>query len=182
MTRWNSLYGSRGYCLEEMLNQVHKIYDKRNLALVTKIPVPIKVLRIVGKKIVEAFFEEKSILDYQGIVQGNAVSFDAKETKLSYLPLKNIHKHQIKYMKKFDNQKGLTFIIVHFKSENRFFLIPVNVVYEYYINSLKGGRKSIPIEALDTRYEIKPSNGLPDYLEVLEKYRQDKYKEWKKSA
>jgi recombination protein U len=182
MTRWSNLFGSRGYNLEEMLNQVHRLYDKRKLALITKIPVPIKVLRIANKKIVEAFFEEKSILDYQGIVQGNAVSFDAKETNLKYLPLKNIHKHQIEYMKKFDRQRGLTFIIAHFKTVDRFFLIPVDTVYEYYINSLKGGRKSIPLEELDTRYEIITNNGLPDYLEVLERYRKDKHKKWKRSA
>jgi len=182
MTRWNSLTGHKGDNLENLITQVNSIYDRNGLALVTKIPVPIKVLRILKGKIVEAFFEEKSILDFQGIIQGNPVTFDAKETKENYLPLKNIHTHQIKFMEKFDKQKGLAFIFCHFTTHDRFFLIPVDTICEYYYNSLKGDRKSIPIESLDSKYEIQTKNGLPFYLEALELYRQYKIQQWKKCA
>lgn len=179
MTRWRNNTGHRGDSLENLIIEINKIYENKGIALITKIPVPIKVLKIVLRKIVEAFFEEKSILDFQGVVQGNSVAFDAKETNFDYLPLKNIHEHQVEYMKKFDKQKGLSFILAHFKKSDRFFLIPVDIIAKYYNEGQKGGRKSIPITDLDAKYEIDGKKGYPDYIHALELYRQEKSKQWK---
>lgn len=156
-----------------MIDKINEQYDRQGLAIVTKIPTPIKVLKIKLGKIVEAFFEKKSTVDYNGMVQGYGICFDAKETDKDYLPLNNIHQHQIDYMNKYKSQKGYSFIICHFKAHKRFYLIPLELINHYLDNAKKGGRKSIPIEALDKRYIIPSQNGLPNYLVALNYYIDD---------
>ncbi len=39
-------------------------------------------------EISKGFFEERSTVDYIGLVQGYPICFDAKETKLKTLPVK----------------------------------------------------------------------------------------------
>lgn len=173
ITRWNSL-GHRGDSTENLINSINELYDRQNLALITKVPTPIKVIKIHLGKIVEAFFEEKATVDYNGIVQGYGICFDSKETKKDSLPLSNIHQHQIDYMNKFNYQKGYSFIICNFKKASQFYLIPIEVINSYWDKSKKGGRKSIPISDLNDRYIIKIKNGLPNYLDALNKYIDDK--------
>lgn len=181
MTRWNSLTARhRGDDTEDIINITNAEYERKNLAVVKKMPVPIKVIEIDKGIINKAFFEEKSIVDYMGVCQGFPICFDAKETNHKSLPLQNIHQHQIEFMENFDKQNGLSFIIVNFKSFNKFLLIPLEIIKKYYYNSLNGGRKSIPYKELDQSLEIeKLKNGFIDYLTPLNKYvvnkREGKY-------
>jgi len=181
MTRWNST-GHRGDGTENLIDEINKLYKKNNLAIVTKVPVPIKVLKIKKGKITEAFFEKKSTVDYQGVVQGYPICFDVKETNNKSLPLKNIHQHQITYMNSIRNQKGYSFILCHFKSCRKFYLIPIEKINQYWNTMQNGGRKSIPIDDLDEKYLIKSENGLPNYLSALNIYLKScKYTELKSS-
>jgi recombination protein U len=165
--------GHRGDTTETLINLVNDLYDRQGLAIITKIPTPIKVLKLHLGKIVEAFFEDKSTVDYNGMVQGYGICFDAKETDKDYLPLSNIHQHQVDYMNKYAHQKGYSFIICHFKQHGMFYLIPLEVINEYWDNAKKGGDKSIPMKALDNRYLIPVKNGLPNYLSALNTYIND---------
>lgn len=172
MTRWNSLKkGHRGDETEDIINITNAEYERQNLAIIKKMPVPIKVIEIDKGMITKAFFEEKSIVDYMGVVQGYPICFDAKETENKSLPLQNIHKHQIEFMENFCNQKGIAFIIANFKHYEKYLLIPLEVITDYYYKSLKGGRKSIPYKELDETLEIKiTKGGFLDYLTPLNKY------------
>jgi recombination protein U len=172
ITRWNSI-GHRGDGTEELINAVNEWYDIKGVALITKIPTPIKVLKLALGKIVEAFFEDKSTVDYNGMVQGRGICFDAKETDETSFPLKNIHQHQIDYMRKYKQQKGYSFIICNFKKYGKFYMIPYEVIHEYWKAKETGGRKSIPIDALDERYIIPIHNGLPNYIITLQTYIDD---------
>lgn len=172
MTRWNNLQrGHRGDDTEDLINYTNEFYQANSLALVTKIPTPIKVIEREKGIITKAFFEQKSTVDYQGICQGYSICFDAKETQKLYLPLSNIHIHQLEYMKAFSLQGGFSFLIVHFKSENKFFFLTLEFVCEFFENAKKGFRKSIPISSFKDEYEIKKTNsGILDYLTPLNRY------------
>lgn len=170
MAYWKTEQGHRGDGTENLINVINNIYRLKNIALVTKTPTPIKVLSIKKGKIVNAFFEEKSTVDYTGIVQGYGIAFDAKETNEISFPLKNIHQHQIDYMEDFKNQKGCSFIICNFKRVDKFFLIPFEVIKKYWEDASCGGRKSIPIKALDEKYLIPMKDGLPHYIETFKLY------------
>jgi len=67
-------------------------YRTSHLALVQKIPTPIKPINIdqSTRHITLAYFDQKSTVDYIGVVQGIPVCFDAKETAVDIFPLQNI--------------------------------------------------------------------------------------------
>jgi len=87
------------------------------------------------------------------------------------LPFKNIHAHQIEYMKDVIHHGGMAFLIVHFKQFNVYQLLPFETLKKYYDLAEKGGRKSIPFEELNSALEIPyKNNGLLNYLKTLNIY------------
>ena len=108
MATWNSR-GLRGSTLEDLLNRTNDKYKKNNLALIQKIPTPITPISIDQKTrhITLAYFDQKSTVDYIGVVQGIPVCFDAKECNTDTFPLQNIHPHQVEFMREFEKQNGI---------------------------------------------------------------------------
>ena len=119
-------YGNRGMTLEEDINLTNIYYKEKNIALIYKKPIPIKVLKINSTKtrIQDAFYETKSTLDYSGIYKEKYIEFDAKETnsKTSF-PLNNIHKHQIEHIKNVLFYKGIAFLIIRFNLLDKTFIL-----------------------------------------------------------
>ena len=105
MGTWNSR-GLRGSFLEEMINLTNEKYRDQKLALIQKVPTPIKPIRIdqATRHITLAYFDQKSTVDYIGVVQGIPVCFDAKECASERFPLANVHPHQIRFMQEFEEQ------------------------------------------------------------------------------
>lgn len=170
MTRWNSR-GHRGDVLEDLILLTHDYYHRAGLGRVDKVHVPIKVIEIDSQGIIKrAFFERKSTVDFIGVIQGIAVAFDVKETALKSFPLKNVHAHQVEYMQAIQDQKGLSFLIVHFKFCDEYYLIP-NELLQYYYNAPDSMRKSIPYKSLSPEFKIeRASNGILNYLPILNIY------------
>lgn len=165
--------GLRGSVLEDLINFTNEQYERQNLALFQKIATPITPVKIDAKtgSIVLAYFEKHSTVDYIGVAQGIPICFDAKETSQKHLPLQNIHTHQIEFMERFQKQKGISFLLVHFVIYEKYYLLPFEVLYEYMEGAKKGGRKSIPYIAFEERYEIeKKGNGILHYLETVNRY------------
>lgn len=168
--------GHRGDALEDLLYYTNQYYHQQNLCRVDKVSTPIKVVDIDSSGMVtKGFFEKKSTVDFIGIIQGVFVAFDAKETHLKSLPLSNIHAHQIEYMRDIDKQGGLAFIIIHFKFNDTYYLVPYEIIVSYYVSGPAGGpsaRKSIPYKAMDPKFQIKKerSGSILNYLETLNTY------------
>lgn len=169
MPSWNSR-GLRGSTLEELINLTNEKYRTSHLALIQKIPTPIKPIKIDSdsRHITLAYFEQKSTVDYIGAVQGIPVCFDAKECALDTFPLHNIHEHQVEFMKEFEMQKGIAFLLIYFKKQDVFYYLTFEKMMEYWNRSLDGGRKSFHFEELDPHYQISTHNGVfVHYLEML---------------
>ena len=165
-------HGLRGSILEDLLNKTNQEYYDDDLAVIQKVPTPIKPVELDHSKgvITLAYFDAKSTVDYIGNVQGYPVCFDAKETKGNNLPLSNIHEHQIDFMGKFASQGGISFILVYFTDHNRFMAMEIKQLEKIWTESKSGGRKSIPIDWFDEDLEIHShSRYLVHYLEVIEK-------------
>ncbi len=112
MATWNSR-GLRGSQFEEMINMTNDKYRELKLALVQKIPTPIKPVEIDDNRhITLAYFEQRSTVDYIGAVQGIPVCFDAKECAKDAFPLQNVHEHQIVFMRDFEDQGGTAFLLI----------------------------------------------------------------------
>jgi recombination protein U len=172
MAYWSSR-GLRGSTLEEMVNLTNERYLEHGLALIEKIPTPIKPITLGKDKgtITLAYFEKKGSVDYIGVVQGIPICFDAKETTKDYLPLKNIHEHQVSYMEAFEKQEGVAFMLVYFSKIDQHYYLPFKTIKSYWEAAKEGGRKSIPIADFDKSLKISSKSGyLVHYLEALAKY------------
>ncbi|MCT4604911.1 MAG: Holliday junction resolvase RecU [Marinisporobacter sp.] len=171
MTTWRSR-GHRGDSSENEIDLTNDLYRRKKIAYIKKNPVPIKVIDIDSKgMITKAYFEQKACVDYSGIAQKISIAFDVKETELKSLPLSNIHDHQIQDLKEHAEQGGVSFILVHFKIYNEYYLIPLEMLLHYYEKSLQGGRKSIPYGDLDQKFQIKrEANGIINYLPTINTY------------
>lgn len=171
MATWNSR-GLRGSTLEDFINMSNEKYLANGLALIQKIPTPIKPIKMdqESRHITLAYFDQKSTVDYIGVVQGIPVCFDAKETAVDTFPLQNIHKHQIEFMTNFEKQNGISFIILYFSSRDEFYYIPFCDIMHYWLRGENGGRKSFTYDEIDKSYQIHSSKGvIVHYLETLQK-------------
>ena len=163
-------YGNRGMDLEQDINLTNEYYKQKKIALIYKKPIPIKVLKINETKtrIKEAFYEQKSTLDYSGIYQEKYIEFDAKETnsKTSF-PISNIHPHQIEHIRNILYYKGIAFLIVRFNYHDKTFMLPGNILIDF-LNTTK--RKSIPYSFFtDNCKEIKVKYAPRlDYLKTID--------------
>ena len=171
MGTWNSR-GLRGSTLEELINHSNDKYRASGLALIQKVPTPItpvKMSRDSGQ-ISLAYFNQKSTVDYIGVVQGIPVCFDAKECASDTFPLQNIHEHQVEFMTDFERQGGISFIIADFVGHNEIFYIPYSDIIKFWNRAKRGGRKSFTYEEINKQFKIRSHNGIMvHYIEMLQK-------------
>lgn len=170
MPTWNSR-GLRGSAFEEWINRTIDLYLEYELALIQKIPTPITPMEFDKEKhqITLAYFEQKSTVDYIGVVQGIPVCFDAKECASDTFPLKNVHLHQIRFMENFEKQKGIAFLLIYYTAREEFYYLSFDCLKEFWERSAAGGRKSIRIEELDPAFFFsRKGNVLVPFLEPLQ--------------
>jgi len=168
-----STRGLRGSTFEEMVNLTNETYRAKGLAVIQKIPTPITPVRLnQATRVIEAaYFEKKSTVDYIGAVQGIPVAFDAKETTRNNFPLRNIHEHQVEFMRDFEAQKGIAFLLVRFALNDTVFLLPFERLQKFWLRAKGNGRKSIKMEEFDDQLTAHGKSGaMVHYLEPLSTY------------
>ena len=171
MGTWKSR-GLRGSGLEELINHTIDAYREHKLALIQKIPTPITPIDMNKDhtQITLAYFDQKSTVDYIGVVQGIPVCFDAKECHKDLWPLKNLHPHQVKFMKEFEEQGGISFIILSFTARCENYYVPFRDVYGFWQRMEQGGKKSFNYSEIDHDYRIGSQRDmLVHFLEPLQK-------------
>lgn len=176
MATWNSR-GLRGSALEELVNKTNEKYRENHLALIQKVPTPITPIKIdkENRHITLAYFDQKSTVDYIGVVQGIPVCFDAKECATDTFTLANIHAHQVAFMEEFERQKGVAFFLIHYTNRDYMYYLPFRNLKPFWQRMLDGGRKSFRFDELDPSYEIRPKPGLfVPYLDLIQKDLNDR--------
>jgi len=172
MATWKSR-GLRGSTLEELINRSNERYLEENLALIQKIPTPITPINIEKetRHITLAYFDQKSTVDYIGVVQGIPVCFDAKECAFDTFALENIHPHQVAFMDSFEQQDGVAFFLIYYTSKNLFYYLPFRYLKKFWDRAQQGGRKSFRFDELDLSYVIDTTNSqvLIPYLDAIQK-------------
>src|SRR5690625_174966 len=113
ITQSKQTYSNRGMTLEEDVNLTNEYYLQINQAIIHKKPTPIQIVNVNYPKrsaavITEAYFQQASTTDYNGLYRGKYIDFEVKEThsKTSF-PLANIHAHQVKHMKSIVEHDGI---------------------------------------------------------------------------
>ena len=171
MGTWNSR-GLRGSALEDRINHANEVYREKKLALIQKIPTPITPITIdkESRHITLAYFDQKSTVDYIGAVQGIPVCFDAKECAVKTFPLQNVHEHQVQFMREFEMQGGIAFLILHWTSMDEIYYIPLDELLGFGKRMQDGGRKSFTYDEMDHSWRIGSRRDvLVHYLEMVER-------------
>jgi recombination protein U len=171
MGTWNTR-GLRGSTLEELINRSNESYREKKLALIQKVPTPITPITIdkQSRHITLAYFDQKSTVDYIGTVQGIPICFDAKESAANTYPLQNIHAHQIAFMKEFEEQGGISFIILSYTQKDEIYYLPFDHVYSYWQRMEEGGRKSFTYDEVDKSWQIHSHRDIfVHYLAMIQK-------------
>ena len=171
MPTWNSR-GLRGSTLEDFINRTNERYQQQGLALIQKIPTPITPVRMDKdhRQITLAYFDQKSTVDYIGVVQGLPVCFDAKECAADTFALANIHEHQVSFMEAFEKQGGIAFFLIFFSHRNEFYYLPYAHLRYFWDRAREGGRKSFRHDELNPEYFLPRKQGiLVPYLDMLQK-------------
>lgn len=171
MATWNSR-GLRGSTLEDMINRTIEKYQEKNLALIQKIPTPITPIKIdkEHRHITLAYFDQKSTVDYIGVVQGIPVCFDAKECASETFALQNIHEHQFRFMEQFEKQEGIAFFLLYYTGRECFYYLPFEMLRYFWDRAHTGGRKSFRFEELNPAYILPQKQGiLVPFLDMLQK-------------
>jgi len=168
MSTWGG-HGLRGSTLEDIINKTNECYNAKGLALIQKIPTPITPVDMNSKRqITLAYFEQKSTVDYIGVIQGIPVCFDAKEVKTNTFPLQNVHEHQIEFMKSFEKQKGKSFFIILYTEKDEMYYLPFSEMLGFWERMKNGGRKSFRFDEIERIYKIsRKGEYLCHYLEAL---------------
>lgn len=164
--------GLRGSTLEDLINQSNERYRSGKLALIQKVPTPIKPINIdkETRHITLAYFDQKSTVDYIGCVQGIPVCFDAKECNAATFSLQNLHEHQVQFMKEFEEQGGISFIILYFTAKDEMYYVPFSDIIKFWERAESGGRKSFTYDEVNKDFKIRSHSGIMvHYLEMLQK-------------
>nr|WP_275667882.1 Holliday junction resolvase RecU [Paenibacillus oryzisoli] len=159
-------HANRGMGLETLIEYANQQYAAKGIAQIQKVATPWKVVRN-GKRIVSAFPEKKSTVDFLGVYKGMAIAFDAKQTEnKTRFPLANIEQHQIDFMIDWEKNGGIAFVIIDFKSHGQIFLMNLQ---EFVIASSLYG-SSIPYKHFTQCIrEVHHENGIVfDYLKHVE--------------
>lgn len=171
MATWNSR-GLRGSTLEDLVNRTNERYGELGLALIQKIPTPITPVRIdkEHRHITLAYFDKISTVDYIGAVQGIPVCFDAKECSSDTFPLQNVHEHQMDFMEKFEQQGGISFLLIYYNTRNELYYMRFAQIKRFWDRAAQGGRKSFRLEELDAGWFMELKNGcFVPYLDCIQK-------------
>ena len=153
------------------------MYREKKLALIQKIPTPITPIKIdkEHRHITLAYFDQKSTVDYIGVVQGIPVCFDAKECAQDTFALQNIHRHQVAFMDRFEKQKGIAFFLIYYSHREQFYYLPYAHLRYFWDRAQEGGRKSFRLDELNPEYFLPKKNGvLVPYLDLLQKDLEDR--------
>ncbi|MBR5047694.1 MAG: Holliday junction resolvase RecU [Eubacterium sp.] len=179
MGTWNSR-GLRGSVLEEMINYTNEKYRERKLALIQKIPTPITPVRFDknSRHITLAYFDQRSTVDYLGVVQGIPVCFDAKECAVDTFPMQNFHEHQILFMSDYEDQGGIAFFLLYFTHRQECYYMRFKEFMSFYDRMKTGGPKHFKYSELDPEYRV-PSRTVfhLHYLENLQRDLMDRKEE-----
>jgi len=168
MSTWGSR-GLRGSQFEQLINLTNEKYRELRLGLIQKIPTPITPVEIDDNRhITLAYFDRRSTVDYIGAVQGYPVCFDAKECKANSFALSNVHEHQFKFMKDFEEQRGIAFLLIYFTKADKIYYMRFSELEKFYNRAKNAGPKSVKIDELEERYFIGPRFGVQvHYLEGI---------------
>ncbi len=165
--------GNRGMAFEAAINDTNTYYLEKGVAVIHKKPTPIRIVKVdyqKGAKITEAYFQEPSTTDYNGIYRGKYIDFEAKSThSAASFPLSNIAPQQVKHLRAVLKLGAIAFFLIDIVKTNEVYLVPATYICDFYEQKPRG---SIPLSEIRTHgYRVlEKYNPRLDYLPILDEY------------
>ena len=81
----------------------------------------------------------------------------------------NIHEHQVEFMRCFEKQDGVAFILISYTHRNEYYYLTFKKLTEFWDRAAEGGRKSFRYEELEPAFFLPEVPGiLVPYLNALQ--------------
>lgn len=161
MATWNSR-GLRGSVLEELINYANQKYKDKGLALIQKIPTPITPVRFdkESRHITLAYFEKKVLLTISG--RYREFQFVLMQRNVQWIPfLQNLHPHQVEFMKNFEKQNGISFLLIYYTHRQKCYYLRFSEMIKYWKRMEAGGQKNFKYEELSPKFLSRQQEVLP---------------------
>ena len=85
------------------------------------------------------------------------------------MPIEGVEK-LVAFMREFEKQDGISFIIIYFSSRDEFYYVPFSDIISFWERSENGGRKSFTYKEINQNFRIYANQGIPvHYLETIQK-------------
>ena len=120
----NSSYGNRGMAFEDLIRFANGRYERKKVAMVTKIPTEFVPLRNGKGKVVNVKVEHKSTVDFIGRYKQYPIAIEAKHTTTGTIRWDAVQAHQAAYMDAFTAQEGVIGLILISFNLRRFYAVP----------------------------------------------------------
>lgn len=164
-------HANRGRVFENLIDMTNNQYRNSNYADIRKVPSPVKILQVTGNQ-VKGKLESATWVDYSGIYKGQAIIFDAKETKQKNFPLKNLTDNQYNLLHSWHLNGANAFLLICFwidgKNEPEIYFLRFDQLEAAWRAKDKGGSKSIPLQFFrDHCIRIKSGKYVVHYLEAV---------------
>ena len=118
---WNRREGDAFECL---IDVGCVWYQNRSLAVISKTPEPMKIIRPTGNGHFEAIFAKKAQPDYKGVIRGGtAVVFEAKSTSTGRMDQNRVTEAQTEELELYWRLEAEVFVLIDF-SHTTFARIP----------------------------------------------------------
>ena len=163
--------GNRGMAFEAAINATNDYYLEKGIAVIHKKPTPVHIVKVdyqKGAKITEAYFQEPSTTDYNGIYRGKYIDFEAKSTHSSTsFPLANIAPQQVKHLRAVLKLGAIAFFLIDIVKQDEVYLVPATYVCDFCEEKPRG---SIPLDEIRSHgYRVEEKyNPRLDYLPILD--------------
>ena len=99
-------------------------------------------------------------MDYIGAVQGIPVCFDAKECAADTFSLQNLHPHQVEFMKNFEKQNGISFLLIYYTHRQKCYYLRFSEMMKYWERMEQGGPKNFKYEELSPAFFVPAAGGI----------------------
>jgi recombination protein U len=115
-----------GMYAEAVIDRTCDYYRQKELAIIEKRQIPIKIIRRIDETTIVGKLQAKSFVDYFGVINGHYFEFEVKETDADCFNVNLIKKHQFEYLQYLIKLNIKCFIIVYFSKQSAFYLLDFN--------------------------------------------------------
>ncbi|WP_161565538.1 Holliday junction resolvase RecU [Mycoplasma sp. ATU-Cv-703] len=152
-----------GLWWELIINQTIRLYQDQKVALIHKLALETKIFKTERakpfKRVTNALIFARSRADYYGLFQGRFIAFEAKSTIKNSWAVNQIKPHQLKYLLEVEQLGGISFCLVAFLTQTRFFVVPMTF--------LRQNRQSVYSLVQIEKVACETSLRYPGYLDLL---------------